>query len=203
MKLTNISPERRVNLEPEVNGGKVCLSKYIYIAPKFFQNKNTVRYMTLDDMYGVGMIMWELWVGQPVVELGKEFEIPSTNGASQESFKRVSSTGSTNSKRSRSSKGGSEKGSNSQLQKSDDVFKCEQEDDEWFQRYLKTHLPKQTGHFKIEDDNKRHYLAQEWWNTLDTCLNENITAKQWFEWWKVYPNFPDMSIIFPEHFVKD
>lgn len=187
-------------------------------------------YRTLDDMYGVGMIMWELWVGQRVVELGKKFQIPASNGAGQESFKSVSNTGSTNSKGSRGSKGGSEKGSTNHLQKSgskesfkgttdenvgeskhkgstrddndyenDDVFEWEKEDDQWFQKYLETYRPKQTGHFKIEDDNKRNDLAQEWWNTLDRFLNENISAKQCFDWCKHYTGTNFVS----EHIGKD
>ncbi|XP_053393798.1 uncharacterized protein LOC123525928 [Mercenaria mercenaria] len=224
VKLTNISPEMRLNLEPEVIDGKVCLSKYIHIEPKFFQNKNRVVYRIRDDMYGVGIIMWELWVGQPVVEIGKEFEIPK-------SLKRRSSATSTSSQLSRNSKGGSSKSSNSELEKSgstgsfkgrkgsskkkksqesgkgeesdtDDVFEWV-EDEVWFSKYLETFRPVQTDDFH-DENKKRAQLSEKWWQTVEVCLHQNINAKEWLELWKDYPNFPELSIVFQEkHFSND
>ena len=170
VKLTNISPEKRVNLQPEVKDGRVCLSKYIHIKPEFFQNRDEVKYKVKDDMYGVGIIMWEMWEGHPVVELGKEYEIP-------ESYM----------------KGVASKEKND-WEDDDD----EQVDEFWFQKYLKTFLPKKTEHFTDQTNKKRSHLCEEWWRVINMCLNESITAKQWLEKWNDYPNFPEVSIVFQD-----
>ena len=66
IKLTNICTERNVNLEPS---GKVHLKDFLHINPVFFFNKNRVCYRANDDMYGVGVMMWELWTREPVSDL--------------------------------------------------------------------------------------------------------------------------------------
>ena len=74
IKLTNINTERSVNLEPT---GTVRLMECLYINPIFFYNKNRVCYKAMDDMYGVGVIMWELWTREPVCDLDLVRTIPN------------------------------------------------------------------------------------------------------------------------------
>lgn len=179
-------------------------------------------------MYGVGIIMWELWTGQPVVEIGKEFEVPesffrgeyspestssmgdnSNTGLSEDSrsdIERSSSTG--------SSKGGSDSGdmmkknsrkrskgsSKNKNEESDtnDAFEDEVKDRMWFQKYLETFQPKKTEHFTISNDKSRDQLSSEWWTTISACLDQNMSATDWHKIWKDYPKFPPVSIVFQE-----
>ena len=73
IKLTNISTERNLNLEPR---GQVFLKDLLHINPMFFFNKNRVWYKANDDMYGVGVMMWELWTREPVSSLNFVETIP-------------------------------------------------------------------------------------------------------------------------------
>lgn len=213
VKLTNISPQLRVNLEPEVVDGKVRLSRYIHLAPRFFQNKDREFYTATDDMYGVGIIMWELWVGQPVVEIGKDFEIPESylkqgpklvpaDGQKPRNTKtssvqvRNSVQGRVGSPRPISSCSESNSGDWSMSQRSsytDEACECI-EDEKWFQKFLATFQPKKTEHFCIDRLEKRAELCTEWWETLQQCLTGSLDAKNWQRKWSRYPQFPPVSI---------
>lgn len=202
VKLTNISPEVRVNLEPVVTDGKVCLSKYIHLEPKFFQNKDLVKYRVRDDMYGVGIIMWEMWAGQPVVEIGREYEIPDEyfKGSSKESLTdELEKSGSSGKFK---GMGGREQRNSGKSKNEDNDFEVV-EDEKWFQKYLETFRPKKTEKFSDETDQRLH-LCNEWWGTIIYCLDGNLDAKKWLKSWKNYPNFPEVSIHFQEkHFSSD
>lgn len=219
----------RLNLEPEVTDGRVCISRYIHVAPEFFQNKDRVFYRVRNDMYGVGIIMWELWTGQSVVEIGKEYEVPESffkgeyrpestasmgcnsnarlSEDSRSDFERSSSTG--------SSKGGSDSGdivkkksrkqssSKDKNEESDsnDAFEDEIKDRMWFQKFLETFQPKKTQHFAVSNVKNRDQLSSEWWNTISACLDQNMSATDWHKMWKDYSKFPPVSIVFQEkHF---
>ena len=64
--MTNISTEGNRNLEPT---GTVRLIECLYVNPMFFYNKNRVCYKAKDDVYGAGVMMWELWTREPVCDL--------------------------------------------------------------------------------------------------------------------------------------
>ena len=73
IKLTNISTERSVNIEPT---GTIRMIECLHINPMFFYNKNRVTYKANDDMFGVGVMMSELWTQQPVCDLDLEEALP-------------------------------------------------------------------------------------------------------------------------------
>ncbi|KAL4237086.1 hypothetical protein ACF0H5_005468 [Mactra antiquata] len=78
IKLTNISPSVKLNIEPTIVNDQVCLSSYIHLAPKFFQNNNTEQYTSSADIFSVGIIMFELWIRQGLVAIGEYHDIPKS-----------------------------------------------------------------------------------------------------------------------------
>lgn len=59
---------RKIDINIEVKDGEVNLAKYIHLHPRLLLHKNgrhyeDQKYKDSDDMYSVGMIMWELWTG--------------------------------------------------------------------------------------------------------------------------------------------
>lgn len=238
VKLTNIYPElQRVNIDPQLINDKICLSKYIHLSSKFFRNKNRVRYRARDDMYSVGILMWELWTGQGVVERDKLYEIEpvfkqqidtSGSGKSDDSRQSRLFSGSSQSTVPRPRSKGSvtttdtngplktenaaredQVGTGTKLytdidETCDSDFVDILQDAEAFMNFLDGFRPKRTGlHFIFNNDRKRQHLAEEWWQTLDTCLDENMSAAEWLKHWRQYPNFPELSLVFQQDHFSD
>ena len=65
VKLTNISVEREIDIPIEPTDWQNQFHKYIHLCPRvlFKQGKNCEerKYQAQDDMYSVGIIMWEIW----------------------------------------------------------------------------------------------------------------------------------------------
>lgn len=68
--------ERKIDITVQVIDGKADAAKYIHLHPRLLlsdnaQHNEDQKYKARDDMYSVGMIMWELWTGvTPFVETG-------------------------------------------------------------------------------------------------------------------------------------
>lgn len=50
----------------QVIDGRVDIAKYIHLHPRLllYKNSEEQKYKARDDMYSVGIIMWELWSGK-------------------------------------------------------------------------------------------------------------------------------------------
>lgn len=58
-----------MNIQIEVEDGHVLVSKYVHLSPRLFiqrqgSNRENRKYRILDDMYSVGIMMWEVWTGE-------------------------------------------------------------------------------------------------------------------------------------------
>lgn len=68
VKLTNVSVETEVHIQLKGQDWRNDIGKYVHLSPRLLlkrgENREDWKYRARDDMYSVGMIMWEIWTGE-------------------------------------------------------------------------------------------------------------------------------------------
>lgn len=183
IKLTNISTERYINVEPEFVNGKIQVGKYIHMSSKFFYNSKKhpkenepAIYHTIDDMYGAGTIMWELWMEKSLVDINMWYDYPPLTDSSNTLQNQRSS---------------------SSLSDLEDLsFGNSNIDKETFLLFLKQFRPSKE-HFTVSTNMKQVecWVVNELWETISKCLNVSIRSSDLLKYLQTYVQYPPLTLV--------
>lgn len=173
IKLTNISVEKVLDLDIASKDWRREIHKYIHLPPRLLllkgKNREDLKYRARDDMYSVGIMMWEVWTGEP--PLGDEALLSK----SQDAGNRTDSD------------------TDNRTAKDNKFDTKEKTDLEVMGEYLNSLQLHQSPHF----ENKQSITEVDWWNAMIKCkdLTKDIKAKEWIKNWGGHAGYPPLSIV--------
>lgn len=187
------------------------MSSYIHIAPKFFQNKHSEEYTMDGDMFSVGIMMYEMWKKQGLVEINKLYDIPESvfddtvdsNNEFDKSievrFNAIYHRSSFLQSQSPIDKSFAKSIQDHSVTEGEQVGgkgKGDNKISSWFQEFIKSFHPNLDLEFRDLEESRRK-LGYKWKQTINQCMysDDPLTAASWLEEWEEYPVYPDVSLL--------